>query len=337
MEKPDVESITGLSPAISIDQKTTNSNPRSTVGTITERYGYLRLLYGHIGKPFCPQCNKPVKSQTIQEIVEKVIKETRGKGKIQILLPLVKNRKGEYSALFEQLLSKGFLRVKVDSNTYHLDDIENLKLDQDKKHTIGLIIDRLTGSLEKDLKSFKKRITDTVEISTNMADGEVKVNINDQEMFFSENNTYPSCGTSYPKVSPASFSFNSPEGACPNCSGLGFLRQVNIEKIYNPTLTVMEGGIFPWENRVSSNTWTLNTLQEVARIHDFSLRIPIGEYPKKVFDLIFFGLGTNKFYKIKYKNKFGQERIYNAPYEGVVNNLERKYKETQSSYSKTDI
>ena len=338
MEKPDVESITGLSPAISIDQKTTNSNPRSTVGTITEIYGYLRLLYGHIGEPFCPQCNKAVESQTIEEIVNKVIKNIKNNEKIQILSPLVKNRKGEYTALFEQLLSKGFLRVKVDGNTYHLDHIENLELDSDKKHTIDLIIDRLTGNqIKKDKMNFKKRITDAVEISTNMADGEVKVNIDDQEMFFSENNTCPSCGTSYPKVSPASFSFNSPEGACSNCSGLGFLRQVNIEKVYNPTLTIMEGGIFPWGNRVSSNTWTLSTLQEVAKVHNFSLRIPIGKYPKKTFDLIFFSTGAKEFYKIKYKNRFGQERVYDAPYEGVVNNLERRYKETRSSYSKIDI
>jgi len=339
MEKPDVESITGLSPAISIDQKTTSSNPRSTVGTVTEIYGYLRLLFGHVGQPFCPKCNIPVESQTIQEIVKRILKEIKkDEDKIQILSPLVKNRKGEYSALFEQLLSKGFLRVKVDGNTYHLDDIEDLKLDPDKKHKVDLIVDRLTGKIFKeDKKNFKKRLTDAVEISTNMADGEVKVQVNDQNLFFSENNTCPSCGTSYPKVSPASFSFNSPEGACLNCSGLGFLRQVDINKVYNPNLTVMEGGIFPWGNRVTKKSWTLSTLQEVANTHNFSLRTPIGQYPKEIFDLIFFGEGTNEYYKIKYTNKFGQERQYDAPYEGVIPNLERRYKETQSSYSKKDI
>ena len=339
MEKPDVESITGLSPAISIDQKTTSSNPRSTVGTVTEIYGYLRLLYGHIGQPFCPKCNVPVESQTIQEIVERVLKNIKkDEDKIQVLSPLVKNRKGEYSALFERLLSKGFLRIKVDGDTYHLDDIEDLKLDPDKKHTIDLIVDRLTGKqFKEDKKGFKKRITDAVEISTNMADGEAKVQINEQEMFFSENNTCPKCGTSYPKVSPASFSFNAPEGACLKCSGLGFLRQIDISKIYNPNLTVMEGGIFPWGERMSKTSWTLSTLQKVSEVHNFSLKVPIGEYSKDIFDLIFFGEGAKPYYKIQYRNKFGQERIYDAPYEGVVPNLERRYKETASSYSKSEI
>jgi excinuclease ABC subunit A len=340
MEKPDVDSITGLSPAISIDQKTTSSNPRSTVGTITEIYSYLRLLYGHIGTPHCPKCGEEVQAQTIQEIVKKVITEVSGSTKnFQIVSPLIKDRKGEYSSLFSKLLTKGFLRVIVDGDTYMLDDIDNLKLDENKKHTIDLVIDRLSSKqIEKDEEGFPKRLTDAIELATNQSDGEVKILIDKKELFFSENNTCLKCGISYPKIVPASFSFNAPEGACTECSGLGMLKEIKIETLYNPNLTIREGGIFPWANRTTGKkTWTSSILEAIAEEHGFNLRTPIGRYPKEIFDLIFYGKGAKESYSIEYTNRFGRERIYETEYEGLVNELKRRYKETSSDYSRKDI
>ena len=217
MEKPDVESITGLSPSISIDQKTTGTNPRSTVGTITEIYGYLRLLYGHIGVPHCPRCGSEIKSQTIQQIALQIEEELKDNEKFQILAPLIRNKKGEYSALFERLLNKGFLRINIDGENYQLDETEDIKIDKNKKHNINLIVDRLVGHDKWDEESHK-RLIDSLEVASNMADGEIIVKQNDKEKFFSEKFTCFKCNLSYPKITPATFSFNSPEGACPNCT-----------------------------------------------------------------------------------------------------------------------
>jgi len=330
MKKPDVDSITGLSPAISIDQKTTGTNPRSTVGTITEIYNHLRLLYGHIGQPHCPKCGSPVQSQTIQQITNKVIKEmSKTTDVTQIVSPIIKNRKGEFSALFDKLLAKGFLRVIIDGNTYLLDDIENIKLDENKKHTIDLVIDRIDST-----NLDKKRLTDAIELAIAQSDGEIKVLIKDRELFFSENNTCPNCEISYPKITPASFSFNAPEGACPKCMGLGVLKEIDPKLIYNPSLTILEGGIFPWGNRTSKDSWTLRILKAVAVQHHFNLTTPIGKYPKEIFDLIFYGNGAKQAYTIEYTNRFGKTRLYETEYEGVIPELERKYKETSSDYAR---
>ncbi|MDX9739075.1 MAG: excinuclease ABC subunit UvrA [Candidatus Dojkabacteria bacterium] len=339
MHKPDVDSITGLSPAISIDQKTTSSNPRSTVGTITEIYGYLRLLFGHIGKSYCPNCGTLISSQSIQEISEQIVRRISKKDvKFQILSPLVKGRKGEYKALLAKLLTKGFARVIIDGNLYHLDDIENLNLDSNVKHSIDLIVDRLDSQMLKESKeSFSKRLNDSVELAISLSDGEVKIKIEDEEFFFSEKNTCFKCQISYPKISPASFSFNSPEGACQKCSGLGIINEIDIEKTYNPRLTIDEGGIFPWGNRTTKDSWTKRILDSVAKEHRFDLKTPIREYPKEIFDLLFYGNGRKPFYKIKYTNRFGRERTYDVQYEGVVNELERLYKETDSEFRRLEI
>ena len=333
MKKPDVDSIEGLSPAISIDQKTAGSNPRSTVGTITEIYSYLRLLYGNIGIAHCPNCHTPVEGQTIQEISKKILTHLKGSTKkFQIVSPLIKNRKGEFSSLFEKLLTRGFLRVIVDGNTYMLDDIENIKLNEYEKHDIDLVIDRLDS---KDID--QKRLTDAVELATTQSKGEVKVVIEGEEpLFFSENNTCPTCGISYPKISPASFSFNAPEGACPTCAGLGIIKELDVNLLYNPNLTIAEGGIFPWSNRTSKDTWTAKILQSVAKEHNFDLKTPIKDYPKEIFDLIFYGKGSKPTYMIEYTNRFGRTRIYETPYEGVVNEMNRRYKETSSEYARSE-
>ena len=330
MKKPDVDSITGLSPAISIDQKTTGTNPRSTVGTITEIYNHLRLLYGHIGQPHCPKCGSPIQSQTIQQITNKVIKEISNTSEVtQIVSPIIKNRKGEFTALLNKLLSKGFLRVIIDGNTYLLDDIEDIKLEENNKHTIDLVIDRIDST-----KLDKKRLTDAIELAITQSNGEVKVLLKDKELFFSENNTCPKCEISYPKITPASFSFNAPEGACPKCAGLGVLKEIDINLIYNPVLTILEGGIFPWSNRTGKDSWTLRILREIAKEHGFNLTTPIGRYPKEIFDLIFYGNGTKDAYTIEYTNRFGRTRLYEAKYEGVIPELERRYRETSSDYAR---
>ncbi len=337
MKKPDVELITGLSPAISIDQKTTGSNPRSTVGTITEIYNHLRLLYGYVGQPYCPNCNIPIESQTIEEITQKVLKGIKGSThNVIIVSPLIKNRKGSFKNLLEKLLSKGFLRVIIDNETYLLDDIDTLELDENKKHNIDLVIDRLTTE-DTTSKEFKKRVTDDIELAILQSGGEVKVLIGKEELFFSEGNTCNSCGISYPKITPASFSFNAPEGACENCAGLGSLQEIDINLIYNPKLTIKEGGIFPWANRVTKDSWTNRVLNEVARVHNFSLTTPIKDYPKEIFDLIFYGKGAKRYYEIIYTNRFGITNTHMAQYEGVIPELRRRYKETTSEFSKLEL
>jgi excinuclease ABC subunit A len=336
MEKPDVESITGLSPSISIDQKTSGSNPRSTVGTITEIYGYLRLLYGHIGVPHCPKCGNEIKSQTIQQIASQIEKQFKEDEKFQILSPLVHNRKGEYSGLFEKLLNKGFLRIIVDGNTYHLDDIDDINLDKNKKHNIKLIVDRLKGK-DKWEDEDHKRLVDSLEVASNMADGEIVVKFGDKEKFFSEKFTCFECNISYPKITPATFSFNSPEGACPNCTGLGRVKQIEVKKIYNPRLTILEGGIFPWANRMTKDTWNKRLLKAVAKEHGFDLKTKIGDYPEEIFDLIFYGKGSKDYYEITYTNRYGKTKDHDAEYEGVVNEQERLYQETDSDYRRSQI
>jgi len=337
MKKPDVKSITGLSPAISIDQKTTSTNPRSTVGTITEIYNHLRLLYGHVGQAHCPKCGAEIQSQTIEEITKKVINALKGSTqKIQVVSPIIKSRKGNFSSLFSKLLNQGFLRIILDGDTYVLDDIDNIKIDENKKHTIDLVIDRL-DSKDASTKAFLKRLTDAVELATNQSDGEVKIITEQEELYFSESNTCFKCGISYPKITPASFSFNLPEGACPECTGIGVLKEIDIDLIYNPRLTILEGGIFPWGNRTTKDSWTSRILNEMAKQHNFNLSTPIGQYPKEIFDLIFYGKNRKPFYSILYTNRYGRTNMHEAQYEGVIEELKKRYKETTSEYSRMEI
>ena len=337
IKKPAVESIRGLSPTISIDQKTTSTNPRSTVGTITEIYSHLRLLYGHVGQAHCPQCKSKVQSQTIEEISNKVLDTLKGSTqKIQVVSPIIKGRKGSFSALFNKLLVQGFLRIILDGDLHMLDDMEDVEIDVNKKHTVDLVIDRLDTKNIKE-KDFTKRLIDAIELATNQSDGEVKIITEKGELFFSENNTCFKCGISYPKITPSSFSFNAPDGACPECMGLGIINEIDINLLYNPNLTVLEGGIFPWGNRIVKDSWTRRVLNEVAKRHNFDLRTPIGKYPKDIFDLIFYAKGAKPPYIIEYTNRYGNTNIHQAEYEGVVPSLKRRYKESTSPYSKAEI
>jgi excinuclease ABC subunit A len=332
MEKPDVESITGLSPAISIDQKTSSHNPRSTVGTVTEIYDYMRILFTQLGEPYCPQCNIKVHSQTIPEIKQQIQKSIKENQKLIILSPIVQNQKGIFKEMFDDLRKKGFLRIMVDNKTFSLEDISKEKFGRYQKHNIDLVIDRLI--YKKDDEEIEKRLTDALELASNMADGEIKVSIDEKSFFFSEKNTCNKCKYSFPKITPATFSFNSPMGACPKCAGLGSIKEAELEKLYNPSLTIYEGGIFPWANMTTSISWTLRKLETVAKQHNFDLRTPIGKYPKNIFDLIFYGTEAKNKYAVEYTSKQGRKGIFETNFEGVIPELERRYRETDSDWAR---
>lgn len=343
MEKPDVEIITGLSPAISIDQKTAGRNPRSTVGTITEINDYMRLLYARVGTPHCPKCGQKVQAQSIQQIVDSAISRAKkntdqsGKSKIQILSPIVKGRKGEYNELFEGLLSKGFIRVRVDGTIRNLE--EDIRLKKFEKHIIEIVIDRLIYDKQAEKEQadeFTKRMTDSIETAVNNADGEAIIIINDEEFFYSENNSCPTCDISFPKLEPHSFSFNSPHGACPKCSGLGVIKRIDPSLVHNPNLSITEGGIFPWSRMTTTDSWLNRILTEVAKKNGFSLSDQLGSLSEDNLNKLLYGTGE-QLYTIKYTNRSGRTRHYDTTYEGVIPNLERRYKETNSDYIRKEI
>ncbi len=340
MDKPDVDIIEGLSPAISIDQKSAGHSPRSTVGTVTEIYDYLRLLFSRIGQAHCPYDGTLLESQSVQEIVDTVAYSPR-ETKIQILSPLIKNRKGTYEELFERLIKQGFVRIRVDGEIYMLE--EDIKLDKFKKHNIDVIVDRLLiDNLTKDDKSKMKRITDSVETAINLSEGEVIISrekTNEwEDTLYSENNSCKVCGRSYPELEPHSFSFNSPFGACPRCSGLGFIKEIDPELIFNPRLTISEGGIYPW-SRMADNpdSFYMKLIEEVSKKHKFSLKVPIGDLPQDILNIILYGTG-NQPYKVYYKSaQYGEYNNHTTKFEGVVNNLTRRYKQTDSDFIRKEI
>jgi excinuclease ABC subunit A len=366
-EKPDVDLITGLSPAISIDQKTAGRNPRSTVGTITEINDYMRLLYARVGQPHCPECGKEVQAQSVQQITKNIIKRLKNKTttkskksgekaktessqksrqdpsgsqtkiRLQILSPVIRNRKGEYKELFENLLSQGFIRARIDGEIRNLE--EDINLEKYVNHTIEIVVDRLVYKAdmkEERSEEFQKRLIDAVEVATNNADGEVIAMIEDKEYFYSENNSCPECEISFPKLEPHSFSFNSPHGACPECSGLGNIKKISQNLIYNPNLSISEGGIFPWSRMTTKESWMKKILEKVAEEYDFSLKDPIGTLTKDQKDKVFHGTG-DKLYEITYTNRHGTTRKHETTYEGVIPNLERRYEETSSDHIRQDI
>lgn len=342
MEKADVDIIEGLSPAISIDQKTSGHNPRSTVGTITEIYDYLRLLYARTGHPHSPATGKRLVSQTVQQIVDRVlrfpIERATPSSKILILAPVVKNRKGTYEELFQRLLSQGYLRVRVDGMVYNLE--EDISLDRYKAHNIEVVVDRLVVEKGESTDDMKKRVTDSVELALNLANRELYVNLVDekQDIYFSEKLVDPETGESFPEVAPHTFSFNSPYGACEDCNGLGVIHKIDADLVYNPRLSVSEGGLFPW-SRMSDNmdSWYMKVLESVAKAEGFSLRDDLGKLDEKSLQTVLYGSGQKK-YLVNYYSKSRQsQHTLQAKYEGLIPSLERRYSQTDSEYIRSEI
>ena len=324
MEKPDVDYIEGLSPAISIDQKTTSRNPRSTVGTATEIYDYLRLLWARIGVPHCPNCGKEIKQQTIDQIIDQVLTLPQA-SRIQVLAPVVRARKGEYQKVFEDARKSGYVRVRVDGITYDL--TEDIKLNKNKKHTIEIIVDRLV--IKDDIA---RRLTDSVETAATLAGGTVIIDIvgEERELLFSQNYACDDCGISIEELTPRLFSFNSPYGACPACTGLGTQLRVDPDIIIpNPSLSIMEGGISAsgWGN-IKNDGISRMYFEALAKKYKFNLNTPIKDLPEGVLDIILYGTKGEKLV-LHYDQPRGKGTL-NQPFEGIVRNLERRYKETQS-------
>jgi excinuclease ABC subunit A len=328
MEKPDVDSIDGLSPAISIDQKTTSRNPRSTVGTVTEIYDYLRLLYARVGRPHCPICCRPIAGQNVQAIVDQVLRLPEGT-KFTVNAPVVRDRKGEYKDLLEHLRNEGFTRVKVDGEQRLLDD--EIELDKKFKHTIEVVVDRL--AIKPDLRH---RLTDSVETALALADRLVAIDIVDGEtMTFSERFACPEHGVGLPELQPRIFSFNSPHGACPRCMGLGSQQRIDPDLLVpDPTVSVGEGALVPWS--VGSSSYYESVIQAIGDRYEIDLDRPWDELSEDEQSLFLFGTGDDKIY-IQYRNRMGRRRSYMTRFEGIVTNLERRYRETDSSQQRERI
>lgn len=330
MDKPGVDSIDGLSPAISIDQKTTSNNPRSTVGTVTEIYDYLRLLYARIGIPHCPVCGREIKKQSVDQIVDKIMELAEGT-RIQLLAPIVRGRKGEYQKELEQARKSGYVRVRVDGIVYDLS--EKISLEKNKKHTIEIIVDRLV--IKPDIRS---RLTDSIEIVTSLTGGLVGVDvIGGEEMLFSQNYACPEHGVSIEELSPRMFSFNNPYGACPDCTGLGSFLQVDEKKIIpNDELTIREGGIRAdgW-NTLDDGSFTMIYYKALSEKYGISLDTPIKDLPRDAIDIFLHGTQGQKL-EFKRPAEFGGG-YWITPFEGVVNNLERRYRSSDSDAVKAKI
>lgn len=326
MEKPDVDQIDGLSPAISIDQKTTSHNPRSTVGTVTEIYDYLRLLYARIGVPHCPKCGKEIKKQTIDQIVDRVL-ELPERTKIQLLAPVVRGRKGEHVKLLEDAKKSGYVRVRVDGIIYDLS--EEIKLEKNKKHTIEIIVDRLVVK-----EGIQKRLTESIETVTALTGGLLVVDVNqgEDELVFSQNFSCPDCGIDLMEIEPRLFSFNNPSGACPTCTGLGMQMKFDEQLIVpNDSLSIAGGAVVaPGYNSISSkDTMTRVLFDALAEEYGFSLDTPFRELPEEIKKIIFYGTGGKKL-RITYTNYRGTGS-YDYAFEGIIPNLQRRYSETSET------
>ena len=328
MEKPDVDSIDGLSPAISIDQKTTSRNPRSTVGTVTEIYDYLRLLYARVGKPHCPVCGRPIAGQSQEAIVDQILQLPKGT-KFTVNAPVVRDRKGEFKDLLEELRAEGFTRVKVDGEVKLLE--EPIELDKKFKHTIEVVVDRLV--LKADLRT---RLAQSVETAAQLADGLVEIDVLDGEsMTFSENFACPEHGVGLPELEPRIFSFNSPHGACPRCTGLGAQQEIDPDLLVpDPTLSISEGALVPWS--LGNSSFYESVIQAIADRYELDLELPWQDLTEEQQNLFLFGTDGDKVY-IQYRNRMGRRRSYMLAFEGIVASLERRYRETDSSQQRERI
>ena len=330
MEKPDVESIEGLPPAISIDQKSTNRNPRSTVGTVTEIYDYFRLLYARVGIPHCPKCGKVIAKQTVDQMVDQIM-ELPERTRIQLLAPVVRGRKGTHAKLLDQARRSGYVRAEIDGNVYELS--EEITLDKNIKHTIAIIVDRLIVK-----PGIEKRLTDSLETVLNLADGLAVVDTMDGNyMNFSQSFSCPDCGVSIDEIEPRSFSFNNPFGACPGCLGLGYKMEFDPDlMIPDKSLSISEGAIvvMGWQSCTDKSSFTNAILNALCREYGFDLDTPFKDYPKKIQDIILYGTGGHSV-KVYYKGQRG-EGVYDVAFPGLIRNVEQRYKETGSESMKQE-
>ncbi len=331
MEKPDVESIEGLSPAISIDQKTTSKNPRSTVGTVTEIYDYLRLLWARIGIPHCPKCGKEIKQQTVDQIIDQLMQLEEGT-RLQILAPVIRGRKGEYAKVFEDARKSGYVRARVDGSIYDLS--EEIKLEKNKKHNIEIVVDRLVVK-----EGIQQRLTDSVETASNLAGGIIIADLvgQDKEISFSQNYACEDCGISIEELAPRMFSFNNPQGACPDCTGIGTQLSVDPDLIIpNKSLSILDGAICAsnWGN-VRNDSISRMYFEALAKQYKFKLNTPFRDLPEKVKDVILYGTGEENL-TLQYERENGKGTL-RRPFEGIVRNLERRYHETQSQGMRDEL
>ncbi len=329
MEKPDVDSIDGLSPAISIDQKTTSRNPRSTVGTVTEIYDYLRLLYARVGRPHCPICGKPIAGQSLESIIDQILQLPQGT-KFTVNAPVVRDRKGEYKDVFEELRNEGFTRVKVDGEQRLLE--EPIELDKKFKHTIEVVVDRLV--MKQDLRT---RLAQSVETATQLAEGLVSIDLVDEDksLLFSEKFACPDHGVSLPELQPRIFSFNSPHGACPRCTGLGAQQEIDPDLLVpDPTVSIGEGALVPWS--VGNSGFYESVIQAIADRYEIDLDAPWQELSEEQQNLFLYGTSGDRVY-ISYRNRMGRRRSYMLAFEGIVPSLQRRYRETDSSTQRERI
>ena len=354
MDKPDVDNIEGLSPAISIDQKGVSHNPRSTVGTTTEIYDYLRLLFARIGHPHCPICGREISRMSVQQIVEQVKGSDRGR-RIMVLAPVVRDRKGEYSQLFEDLRKKGFSKVRVDGQVRDLS--EDLVLIKTNKHTVDVVVDRLvlqrpTRSNASDLvgqNSQNTRLSQSIEATLKLGEGSVIVSdVKDaslefpsnpkkmEDHLYSERFACPFDNLSLPEIEPRTFSFNSPHGACPKCTGLGSLLKIDPDLVLNPILSIAEGGILPWQKLATHETWFTRIIEAVGKEYGFDLNTRLRELKEEVRKVLLFGAGT-KMFRVEGKNRLGRWTHFDSDFEGVITYLERRYRETESDFVKAEI
>lgn len=330
MEKPDVESIEGLPPAISIDQKSTNRNPRSTVGTVTEIYDYFRLLYARVGIPHCPKCGREIRKQTVDQMVDQIMTLPE-RQKIQLLAPVVRGRKGTHVKLLDQARRSGYVRVQIDGNLYELS--EEIKLDKNIKHNIEIVVDRLIVK-----PGIEKRLSDSIETVLDLADGLLVVDTMDGKLLnFSQSFSCPDCGISIDEIEPRSFSFNNPFGACPQCLGLGYKMEFDIDlMIPDKKRSINEGAIavLGWQSCTTQGSFSRAILDALAREYEFSLDTPFCEYPKKVQDILIYGTGGHSV-KVYYKGQRG-EGVYDVAFPGLIRNVEQRYRETGSEAMKQE-
>ncbi len=339
MEKPDVDVIEGLSPAISIDQKGVSHNPRSTVGTVTEVYDYLRLLFARVGRPHCPNCGKEISPQTPQQIVDSILSLPEGT-KVMLLAPVVRGRKGHHKNVLEEIRRAGYVRARIDGRIVELE--EEIELDRYKLHTIEAVVDRLIIHHTED-EDYRTRLADSVETALRFGNGVIVVSViegdSSRDLLFSEHSACVDCGISLPEIEPRTFSFNSPHGACPHCSGLGVIMEIDPDLVIpDKSLSLKDGAIAPWRHLGKDTArYHMYMLRRVCEFYKIPMNVPVRELTKEQLDIILYGTRPGEMVSLPYSDQYGRIHYYEVPYEGVIPNLQRRYQETESDYIRSEI